>query len=66
VICQSCRTAGTFNRVALDETLDQARDGFFNYARKFHLDCRGGTWCDCQHKLGEAIQAAYRDESCQD
>jgi hypothetical protein len=23
---------------------------------QLHDDCRGGTWCDCQHKINNPIQ----------
>lgn len=26
-------------------------------ADRHHEDCRGGTWCDCQHKPPEVIKA---------
>lgn len=24
-----------------------------------HLKCRGGTWCDCQHRLIQAVAVSY-------
>lgn len=26
-----------------------------------HGDCRGGTWCDCQHKPAEDATADHED-----
>lgn len=56
MICTECRNAGDANGLlntgtAPDEmeyTLQQAAD-------EFHKRCKGGTWCDCQHKLGKHL-----------
>lgn len=45
MICQPCRSAGRYlNDVKRPET-DRV-----SLARSEHNRCKGGTWCDCQHK----------------
>lgn len=26
--------------------------GAFIQKKKLHSQCKGGTWCDCQHRIG--------------
>lgn len=28
---------------------------------KAHLDCVGGTWCDCQHRAGKTTEESMED-----
>jgi hypothetical protein len=30
-----------------------------------HGDCRGGTWCDCQHRPSEDTDAAPEDDDAE-
>jgi hypothetical protein len=47
MICENCRAAGKLlqelreNAAWLDE---------FDEVGYLHMECPGGTWCDCQHK----------------
>jgi hypothetical protein len=42
MICEACRDGGQL-----------ARLGFSFGADECHQDCPGGTWCDCQHWIGQ-------------
>lgn len=42
MICQHCWYAGQ-------------RKHFVNLATAAHAKCKGGTWCDCQHKVQDLI-----------
>lgn len=42
MICDPCREAGYLNGA-----------GYLISAAKVHEECKGGTWCCCQHKLGD-------------
>lgn len=44
MICCRCQEAGAQNA-----TGDPARA---ELAKTWHEACRGGTWCDCQHRTG--------------
>ena len=43
MICGPCRMAGAYN--AVNAVKDRAVE--------LHAQCKGGTWCCCQHKLGD-------------
>lgn len=48
MICKTCRDAGAAARWAVDHQSDQTvLDG----AMSKHDKCKGGTWCDCAHKV---------------
>jgi hypothetical protein len=51
MICPPCREAGesaALSRLAMSSLLRESQE---KRARNFHRKCRGGTWCDCAHKL---------------
>jgi len=44
-ICTPCKSAGE------DNTLLQGANLIIK--RILHDKCKGGTWCDCQHRIGK-------------
>jgi hypothetical protein len=57
MICQPCQSAGQYlNDIKRPET---DRVGL---ARSEHNRCKGGTWCDCQHKTSPT-KASASDET---
>ena len=44
-ICQPCRTAADNPITVNKEEIKMKRP---------HDNCKGGTWCDCQHRTGKA------------
>ena len=65
MICKPCREAASF--LGEEEVIYQYLDGRpqemltgAEVAARMHAQCRGGTWCDCQHvvpvrSVGEAL-----------
>jgi hypothetical protein len=55
VICPPCAAAG-------DLTADPGPfpDAAHNLATSMHGDCRGGTWCCCQHEVASVVVLAER------
>ncbi len=43
MICKACRTGADIKNKDLLAKL--AKEGW-------HKNCEGGTWCDCQHRVG--------------
>jgi hypothetical protein len=58
MICQNCRYAGTqLQHMAENPALAEL-------VQVSHEQCRGGTWCDCQHLLsGVNWEAINREAS---
>lgn len=52
MICDRCRDGGWLNRQA---NAAGKSVGIRLLAQKEHRHCKGGTQCDCQHYVGEAI-----------
>lgn len=51
MICRACRVAGDISsgdagQPIQAEGLDEARQMVI----RLHFECRGGTWCECQHR----------------
>lgn len=46
-VCASCRDAAGVADTAQDQP---SRLAAFTLRRTLHNKCRGGTWCDCQHR----------------
>lgn len=44
-ICESCRHAS-------EVEMDTPPEVILLWKRAFHDKCPGGTWCDCQHRIG--------------
>lgn len=42
MICEPCRNAGDISMETLGGT---------ELKKLFHSECKGGTWCDCQHRV---------------
>lgn len=56
MICSDCREAGDLNWLIYSDTAPlQLTDLLIKGAVSRHTKCRGGTWCDCQHKLGKHL-----------
>lgn len=56
MICSPCRRAGQLNTEANELlALGSPANNVIYLTRKTHKDCRGGTWCDCQHVVGHAL-----------
>jgi len=61
VICKPCATAGDetvelrTRPASLNPPTSQMhanqRNGKIRRIRNGHRKCRGGTWCDCQHRI---------------
>ena len=55
MICLLCREAGnhnaTANRLVFLKNRPTADAEYFR-ARQWHIECKGETWCDCQHVVG--------------
>lgn len=64
MICANCRGAGKLNAQA--NAVDKVVPGSVvvesmrDRAAEAHSECPGGTWCDCQHKLGGVVRADRR------
>lgn len=58
MICNECRSAGQWNRKALDE----GRPALFVGAEEWHAMCHT-KGCFCQHKTGELVQRAWLDRN---
>jgi hypothetical protein len=43
VICKACREAADIPNVAATAVIIKTQ---------LHKHCKGGTWCDCQHRVG--------------
>jgi hypothetical protein len=52
MICKSCRYAGTQTTLNNSENYPLDLTKLINAA---HEQCPGGTWCDCQHYTGQAL-----------
>lgn len=50
-VCSTCKDAGTIPGTAHDAP---SRAAAATLRRQLHAECRGGTWCDCQHKEGKS------------
>jgi hypothetical protein len=59
LICEPCRDGGELNASA-SKVEDYSARLSRELAEEAHAECRGGTWCDCQHKTGGAINADRR------
>lgn len=54
MICMDCGKAGEMNWLLNTGTASTGlRDLMLEKAQTLHSRCKGGTWCDCQHHLGE-------------
>jgi hypothetical protein len=51
--CPRCRTAGDMVTHARCETDIIVRRQLLPASAILHAQCRGGTWCDCQHRVPE-------------
>lgn len=47
MICAPCKAAGALLPPEMSAPL-------FTVVRDLHADCKGGTWCDCQHKTDQS------------
>jgi ribosomal protein RSM22 (predicted rRNA methylase) len=56
VICEFCRGAGRLNQNLLIVESDdrEVYKSARRAAKGMHYQCKGGTWCDCQHHVGRA------------
>lgn len=56
MICEPCAQAGSLNTelVRLNSSGKPGKN-VKKQVKNFHGDCRGGTWCDCQHFVGHAL-----------
>jgi hypothetical protein len=54
MICAPCRLGGRYNwhMLRLPENLRHIDAA---HAAAWHAECPGGTQCDCQHYIGQAI-----------
>lgn len=51
MICLSCRKAGDL--LATTARADpRSLAVMWSTVQVLHDECKGGTWCDCQHKTG--------------
>ena len=48
MICKGCRDAGNLNANSIE---DKAY-----ISAVWHRNCKGGTWCDCQHKTEAMVR----------
>ena len=53
MICPPCRSAGMYNALKSGEEPSWAIGISKDHAAELHEQCKGGTWCCCQHKLGD-------------
>lgn len=55
MICGDCQEAGKFNAAALkpQPRMPKGSEGLLIQAQMWHNKCKGGTWCDCQHVVGQ-------------
>lgn len=61
MICQPCKTAGFFNaELTRYEHLPMAQGELAEAAAASHAKCRGGTWCDCHHVVGQVLNKQAR------
>lgn len=54
MICEKCRAAGRALKYGGAESEDES--GGQLLAVYLHNQCRGGTWCDCQHQLSPGVK----------
>jgi len=56
MICPECKYGADILRdlEKIKETLPAYVPTLINQSRNHHDRCRGGTWCDCQHKIPES------------
>lgn len=56
MICHSCAAGGNLSatlparRPGADITATNRHNGLRRRINNLHGKCRGGTWCDCQHR----------------
>lgn len=55
MICAPCRKGGEINRLSNLATKGFAWAELLEASQQEHEKCRGGTQCDCQHFVGDAI-----------
>jgi hypothetical protein len=46
MICKACKEAGEANA-----------GNYFMFAAELHSQCKGDTWCCCQHVVGRSAKA---------
>jgi hypothetical protein len=49
MICEPCREAGALN-LARKDYPGSTSTWMEQQVILLHAECKGGTWCDCQHK----------------
>jgi len=63
MICIPCTRGGILTTTARNAA-EEAQAVLIKNAAELHAQCRGGTWCDCQHKTnptGELNMALIED-----
>jgi hypothetical protein len=55
MICPPCRVAGDMNKELVTDAHAADADSIRQLIVEEHNVCKGGTWCDCQHKTGKVI-----------
>lgn len=54
MICNDCRKGGDFTWLVNTDTASiELTEALNSKAKEYHALCRGGNWCDCQHRLGK-------------
>lgn len=49
MICASCAAAGDMKKLTEGSLIEVVRGALAERINDLHAECRGGTWCDCQH-----------------
>lgn len=62
MICELCRDGSAISRLAQHAATEIMVCAILLSASASHGMCKGGTWCDCQHALGEGLQKQYRSD----
>lgn len=51
MICAKCKDAGRLTLILRNtKTTPETERARKTVIRNLHKSCRGGTWCDCQHR----------------
>ena len=58
MICTNCRAAADLHVTVVGTAtqMTQVADELDRHAAKLHADCKGSTWCDCQHKMSAGVR----------
>lgn len=56
MICEPCRAAGALNAESVNRLPGSETERILRAAAtREHSECKGGTWCDCQHFSGPGL-----------